>query len=459
VNAEELRALVDDPGLRAEVPAVEAAEAFLARIHEAQPRLRAFIAVTEEIALADARRVDSARAIGERLPLDGMPLAVKDNTDVAGVRTTVGSRVFADGVATEDAEAVRRLRSAGAVVLGKTNLHEFAFGATCRNEAYGTVVNPWSPDRIPGGSSGGSGVALAADLCVGALGTDTGGSVRLPAAINGVSGLRPTYGAVSTRGVFPVSRSLDTVGPMARSVEDLAALLGAAAGFDPEDPWAAAGEIPAELGLLDDPDGLRIGLPREFFFEGVEPEIERLVLGAAEVLAGLGAEIADVELPGGEAAAEVCGLLLKVEALAVHWDRYADGGAPLEDGTRRRLALAEGLTAVDQARMTEQMYQWQRELRRAFARVDVLLTPTIPVSPPAAGGAETIAATGAVVPFTHAISLGRIPALSIPCGLTSDGIPVGVQLCAAWWQDAFLLRVGRAYQRETEWHRQRPPAA
>jgi aspartyl-tRNA(Asn)/glutamyl-tRNA(Gln) amidotransferase subunit A len=432
VTAEELRALVDDSGLRAEVPAVEVAEAFLARIHETQPRLRAFIAVTDEIALADARRVDSARVIGERLPLDGMPLAVKDNTDVAGVRTTVGSRVFADS---------------------------FAFGATCQNEAYGTVVNPWSPDRIPGGSSGGSGVALAADLCVGALASDTGGSVRLPAAINGVSGLRPTYGAVSTRGVFPVSRSLDTVGPMARSVEDLAALLGFAAGFDPEDPWAAAGEISAESGLVADSDGLRIGLPREFFFEGVEPEIERLVLGAAEVLAGLGAEIVDVELPGGEAAEEVCGLLLKVEALAVHRDRYADAGAPLEDGTRKRLALAEGLTAVDQARMTEQMHQWQRELRRAFARVDVLLTPTIPVSPPAAGGAETIAATAAVVPFTHAISLGRIPALSIPCGLTSKGLPVGLQLCAAWWRDAFLLSVGRAYQRETDWHRQRPPGA
>jgi aspartyl-tRNA(Asn)/glutamyl-tRNA(Gln) amidotransferase subunit A len=456
VTDQEFARLVDRPDERAEVSAVELAEACLERIGREQRRLGAFVTVTEELALAGARDVDTARARGERPPLDGLPLAVKDNIDVGGVRTTVGSRAFADRVAAEDAEVVRRLRAAGAVVLGKANMHELAFGSTCRNEAYGAVVNPWDPSRIPGGSSGGSGVALAADLCFAALGTDTGGSIRLPAAINGVAGLRSTYGAVSTRGVVPVSRSLDTVGPMARSIDDLAAVLAAIEGFDPEDPWSVAPSGKA-LPPAEDLRGLRIGVPSEFFFEGVEPELERPVLAALDVLAGLGAEIVDLEVPGGERAAETCGLLLKVEALAVHADLYADPDSGLEEGTRRRLALAEGLTAVDQARLTEEMHLWQRELRRAFAQVDVLATPTIPVSPPAAGGAETVAATAAVVPFTHAISLGCVPALSIPCGFTSEGLPAGLQLCAAWWRDAFLLSVGRAYQRETDWHRRRPP--
>jgi aspartyl-tRNA(Asn)/glutamyl-tRNA(Gln) amidotransferase subunit A len=454
VTARELAELIDDPQARADVSAVELTEACLERIRREQ-RLGAFITVTEDLALADARHVDAGRARGKRLPLDGLPLGVKDNIDVGGVGTTVGSRAFADRLAAGDAEVVRRLRMAGAVIVGKTNLHELAFGATCRNEAFGAVVNPWDAGRIPGGSSGGSGVALAADLCLAALGTDTGGSIRLPAAINGVAGLRPTYGAISTRGVFPVSHSLDTVGPMARSVEDLAAVLTAAAGFDPEDPWSvmpAAGPAPPEADLR----GLRIGLPREFFFEGVEPEIEQLVLAAARALAGLGAVVIEVELTGAAEAAEVCGLLLKVEALNVHWERYCDPDAPLEEGTRRRLAIVEGLTAVDHARLTERMHEWQRELRRALARVDVLLTPTIPVPLPEAAGADTIDATAAIVPFTHATSLGRVPALSLPCGFTRDGLPVGLQLCASWWRDDLLLAVGRAYQRETDWHRRRP---
>lgn len=456
MTVDEFAALVDDTQARGQISAVEVAEACLERIGRAQ-RLGAFITVTEELALADAQRVDTARARGDRLPLDGLTLGVKDNIDVGGIRTTVGSRAFADRVAEEDAEIVRRLRRGGAIVLGKTNMHELAFGSTCRNEAYGAVVNPWDPSRVPGGSSGGSGVALAADLCLTALGTDTGGSIRLPAAINGVAGLRPTYGAISTRGVFPVSRSLDTVGPMARSVDDLAAVLTIAAAFDPEDPWSV---IPVQDPALSNRDmrGLRIGLPREFFFEGLEPEIEHLVLASAHVLAELGAVVVDIELPGAGEAAEVCGMLLKVEALAVHWDRYSDPKAPLEEGTRRRLGLVEGLTAVDQANLTERMHEWQRELRRAFARIDLLLTPTMPVSPPEATGAETIATSAAVVPFTHATSLGGIPALSLPCGFTSSGLPVGLQLCAPWWRDRLLLAVGSGYQRATDWHRRRPAA-
>ena len=236
MSEDDLRALIDEPARRADVPAVELAEVFLERLESAAPRLHATVTLTPELALAGARRADEARASGHRLPLDGLPLVLKDNVDVAGVRTTVGSRLFADRVAAEDAEVTARLRVAGAVLLGKANMHELAFGATSRNEEFGHVVNPIAPDRIPGGSSGGSGAAVAADLCVAAIGTDTGGSIRLPAALCGVAGLRPTYGAVSNRGVQPVSASLDTVGPLARAVTDLRAVLGAIAGHDPEDP-------------------------------------------------------------------------------------------------------------------------------------------------------------------------------------------------------------------------------
>ena len=229
---DEIRALVDDPALRSAVPAVELAEAFLERLEGAQT-VHAMITITPELALAQARDVDERRSRGQRLALDGMPIVIKDNIDVAGVPTTVGSRLFADRTPTDDAEVTLRLREAGAVILGKANMHELAFGATSANDAFGAVVNPAAPDRIPGGSSGGSGAAVAADLCLAAIGTDTGGSVRLPASLCGVSGIRPTYGAVSNRGVQPVCASLDTVGALARAVTDVRSLLAVLAGSAP----------------------------------------------------------------------------------------------------------------------------------------------------------------------------------------------------------------------------------
>ena len=254
---DEIRALVDDPALRSEVPAVYLAEAFLERLEGAET-MHAMTTLTPELALAQAREVDGRRSRGQRLPLDGMPIVIKDNVDVAGVPTTVGSRLFADRTPTEDARVTLRLREAGAVILGKANMHELAFGATSANEAYGAVVNPAAPDRIPGGSSGGSAAAVAADLCLAAIGTDTGGSVRLPASMCGVSGIRPTYGSVSNRGVQPVSASLDTVGALARAAADVRSLLAVIAGFDPADPtseppsararWRRRREGPASSG-------------------------------------------------------------------------------------------------------------------------------------------------------------------------------------------------------------------
>jgi aspartyl-tRNA(Asn)/glutamyl-tRNA(Gln) amidotransferase subunit A len=433
--------LVDDPALRRGLPAIETTHLFLERIDEQQPRLHAFITPTPELALEDARRVDRARSRGRRLPLDGIPIAVKDNIDVAGVRTTVGSRLFEDRVAERDAEVVRRLRAAGGVIVGKTNLHELAFGATSRNERFGHVINPVAPDRIPGGSSGGSAAAVAADLCVVALGTDTGGSIRLPASMCGVTGIRPTFGAVSCRGVQPVSRSLDTVGPLARSVRDLSAVLAVLAGRDELDDGGA--------GIA----ALRIGLVEELL-DTSDATVAAAVRDVAAVLADLGARLERLDVPGVGAAAEACGQLIKAEALDVYRDALAGQPHLLEEGTRRRLALGE-LSATEVALARREMRIWTRTMRDVFERCDLLLLPTIPVETPAADGADTVATTEAVVPYTHAWSLARIPSISLPCGWAPSGAPVGAQLAGARGADGLVLRAARAIHTVTDWHLRR----
>jgi aspartyl-tRNA(Asn)/glutamyl-tRNA(Gln) amidotransferase subunit A len=442
VTDEEARAYVDDPAVRRAMPAVEAATGFLARIDRSQPAFRAFVTVTPELALADARRADVARAAGERLPLDGLPVAVKDNVDVAGVRTTVGSRLFADRIPTRDAPAVERLRRAGAVVLGKANLHELAFGATSRNEAFGAVVNPWAADRIPGGSSGGSGAAVAADLCVAAVGTDTGGSIRLPAAFCGVAGLRPALGAVPTEGVFPVSVTLDTVGPLARSVVDVAAVHGAMAGAD----------VP--VGPLR--RGVRIGIPEPWFADTGD-EVREVLAAAADVFRGLGAEVGPVALPAGAAAAEACGVLIRSEALAVHSEDLRRRPGLFEEGTRRRLALAETVTPAELARVEHVQASWEAAVAAAFDRVELLLCPATPGPAPPVEGADSVTTTAEVTPFTFALSLAGVPVLALPCGFTRGGLPLGLQLAAPPGDEGLVLATGRAYQAVTDWHRRRPP--
>jgi aspartyl-tRNA(Asn)/glutamyl-tRNA(Gln) amidotransferase subunit A len=430
--------LVDDPALRRRVSAVETARVFLERIDE-QSQLNAFITLTPELALDDARRVDHARSIGERLPLDGMPIAVKDNLDVAGIRTTVGSRLFEGRIAERDAEVVRRLRAAGGVIVGKANLHELAFGATSRNETFGYVVNPLAPDRIPGGSSGGSAAAVAADLCVVGIGTDTGGSVRLPASMCGVSGIRPTFGAVSCRGVQPVSPSLDTVGPIARSARDLAAVL-------------------AVLGELDDIEagvtGLRVGLVDELV-DQCDPTVDAAVREVADVLADLGARLERLDLSGLTSAAEACGRLIKAEAFVLYRDVLAMQPHLLEEGTRRRLALGD-LSPGEIGRARRELRIWSRRMEQIFERVDLVLLPTIPIQTPAADGADTVDTTTAVVPYTHALSLARCPSMSLPCTPTPSGVPVGAQLAGPRGADGLVLRAAEAVQSVTDWHHRRP---
>ncbi len=451
MSEDELRAVIDDPARRAEVPAVELADVFLERLESTRTRLHATIMLTPELALSGARRVDEARARGERLPLDGLPLVLKDNIDVAGVRTTVGSRLFADRVAAEDAEVTARLRAAGAVVLGKANMHELAFGATSQNEAFGHVVNPAARDRIPGGSSGGSGAAVAADLCVAAIGTDTGGSVRLPASLCGVSGLRPTYGAVSNRGVQPVSSSLDTVGPLARSVADIRSVLAAVAGHDPLDPTSREGTLELASG-----DGVsRVGIA-ESLVERSDPDVAACVRDVSDVFGELGATLVPVELAGWERAVEACGALIRAEALAVYGEALESHAELLEEGTRRRLRLAADVEAAELDELREERERWTAEVEQTLRTIDVLLLPTIPVRAPLAEGADTVATTAAVVPYTHVLSFVHVPSLSLPCGVDGEGAPVGAQLAAARWRDGLVLDAGEAVQSRTSWHLRRP---
>ncbi len=455
MRAEAWTALVDDPGRRGEAGAEAMVRAALERIEATQPAVNAYVTVRAEAAIGEARALDAGGA-GAGGPLAGLPGGVKDNIDVAGARGTAGSAHWADRVPRADAEAVRRLREAGAIVVGKTGLHEFAYGVTSNNPHFGAVRNPWDPSRIPGGSSGGSGAALGADTCLLALGTDTGGSVRIPAALNGVSALRPTHGAISTRGTFPVSASLDTVGPMARALADVAVLFEVLAGHDPQDPWAVDHPLAPAEGAADDLAGLRIGVPDTFFFDGVEPAIERAVRAAAEELARLGADVEEVSVPGAHDAVGTANDLIRAEALSVHLDRLATAPERFGEDVRRRLELGRDVSGVDVAQAVRRMREWRVELAGVFAGVDLLLTPTTNAVAPPIATSEMIETTRRLTRFTYAWSLAGMPAASVPCGASEEGLPIGMQLAAAPWRDRTVLRAGIAFQGATDWHRRRP---
>ncbi|MDB5027419.1 MAG: amidase [Candidatus Eremiobacteraeota bacterium] len=456
MTEDDLRRSIDDPRERAEVGAQALASAFLSRIERLNPGLNAILTPTPEVASADARRVEAARAAGRRLPLDGMPIVLKDNIDLGGVRCTIGSKLFLDRVAERDAFVVERLRAAGAVVVAKAHLHEFAYGATS-NSALGAARNPWDPSRIPGGSSGGSGAALAADLAIGALGTDTGGSIRMPSAFNGVTGLRPTLGAVSNAGVYPCALSLDTVGPMARSATDVRALFASMVAFDPADPSSCAGvenaTRPAGSGIR----GLRVGIVDEFFFDDADPEIVAGIVRAADVLSELGASVLPFGIAGIAEAYQSCTLLMRAEATALHDERIDDESLPIGDDVRGRLRLGRDISGIEIARALSHRMRWRRELATILsADVDVLLTPSIAVPTPSIEGTDMLSTTTRFIRMTLPWSFAGLPAISIPCGFRSDGMPIGMQIAAAPWRDDLAIDVADAYQSATDWHRQRP---
>ena len=440
-----------------ELSPVELTRAYLERIERLNPRVNAYITVTAEQALAQARALEAELAGGKsRGPLHGVPLALKDNIDTAGVLTTAASAVYAQRVPSADAPVVTRLRDAGAVLLGKLNMHEFAYGGTCVVSHYGPVHNPWNLDYTPGGSSGGSAAAVAARLCAGALGTDTAASIRFPAACCGVVGLKSTHGLASIRGIVPLSVLHDHVGPLARSVEDCALIMDALTGFDPLDDVSIRVERGALRASAGDPVAkLRIGTPRAPFYEGLDPEVAAAVERALGVLRGLTAATTDVELPDIGYAYTVLG----AETYEYHAQMLADPAkrALYSPITLMRIESGANVTTNDYIASRRRMTIARNTIDDVFKKVDVLVTPTFMQPPP------TVAASLASPPDergmirnTLPFNVLGIPTISVPCGFTRAGLPIGLQVTGPRLGEARVYALAHAYEQATDWHRREP---
>ncbi len=466
------------------ITAVELTQAILDRIIALDDDVKAYLTLLPELALEQAAAADQRRAAGEDTPLLGIPLAIKDVLCIEGVRTTCGSRILENFVAPYTATAVRKLEAAGAVLLGKTNTDEFAMGSSTENSAYFTTRNPWDLTRVPGGSSGGSAAAVAADLCLGALGSDTGGSVRLPAAFCGVVGVKPSYGRVSRYGLVAFASSLDQIGTFGKDVTDAAILLGAIAGHDPMDSTSMPVPVPDyHAALTGDIRGLRVGVPKEYFIEGIQPEVEAAVRRAIEQLAALGAEIHEVSMPNTPAALPVYYLIAPAEAsanLARYdgvrygysagasdlWENYrATRGAGFGAEVKRRImlgtyALSAGYYDAYYLRAQKVRTLIRRDFERAFEQVDVIVSPVSPTTAFRIGekAADPLQMYLADV-FTISLNLAGNCGLSVPCGFDQNGLPIGLQVLGPTFGEPAILRTAHAYEQATVWHAARPSLA
>ena len=443
---------------RKEISPVELTRAHLERIARLDPAINSFITVTAESALQAARQAEEAIGRGEyRGPLHGIPLAVKDLYETAGVRTTAGSKFFAETVPEADCVAIRKLKESGAVLLGKLNLHEIALGVTNKNPHFGACHNPWDLARSPGGSSGGSGAALAAHLCLGSLGSDTGGSIRIPSSLCGVVGLKPTYGRVSLRGVIPLSWNLDHAGPMARRVRDAGILLQAIAGYDPEEAYSVNYPTEDYLSRLHGGiEGWRVALASDEFFGKADPEVLALVSQAARTFAGLGAQVEEAPFPGGYEAASANGLMTTSDAAAFHRERMKTRPEDFGADVLQRLRAGAAYTSTEYILARRTQTELRRRFQRFFDDYDVLLTPTTPIPAPPLEGPDAVEQARRLTRFTAPFNLTGLPALSLPCGFTQAGLPVGLQIVSRSWAEAQVLRAGYAYEGATEWHLKKP---
>jgi aspartyl-tRNA(Asn)/glutamyl-tRNA(Gln) amidotransferase subunit A len=428
---------------------VELTQVCLARIEALNPELNAFITVTAELALQQARVAEAEIQRGEwRGPLHGIPLALKDLIDVAGVPTTAASAAFKNRVPSEDAEVVRRLKAAGAVIVGKNNLHECAYGGSGVISRYGPAKNSRYRGRITGGSSSGSAAAVAAGLCYGAIVTDTAGSIRLPAAFSGIVGFKPTYGLVSAHGVMPLAWSLDHIGPMARSVTDVALILAAIAEYDPGDPTSR--KIPVEdytAAVRAPSPKLRLGVPRRFFYEDLDPEVARVIEGALRVVAGLATEVCEVSIP-----VDNDRTVAKAETYAYHAPNLPENAGKYDPETLRRINAGADVSVRDYIAKLHELELLRRNTGEIFKDVDVIVTPTTPVPPPLL--AELQADMSGLrerelvmLRNTRPCNVLGLPAISVPCGETSAGLPVGLQIAGPAGKDARVLAFARTLER------------
>ncbi|GAC1536421.1 MAG: Asp-tRNA(Asn)/Glu-tRNA(Gln) amidotransferase subunit GatA [Ramlibacter sp.] len=450
---------------RKEVSPVEVVEATLARIDAVDPKLAAYITVFHDQARQVARAAEAMLMAEHDLgALHGIPIALKDNIATRGQRTTAGSKILSDWLPGEDATVVSRLRRAGAIFTGKLNMHEFAWGGTSDNPHYGAVRNPWNTDRFAAGSSGGAGAAVAARACFGALGTDTGGSIRLPSAINGIVGIRPTYGRVSNHGIVPLAWSMDTAGPMTRTVEDCALMFSAIAGHDSADASSARVPVADYLAPLGQGvQGLRIGVVPGYFFQHLQPSVHAAVTGALETLQAEGARIVEVDIEHihGNISAQLTVEAAEPSTYHQRWmrERPDDYGADV----RTLLEVGEMLLATHYLQAQRYRALLRDEFIAAFSQVDLFLCPTLPFTATPVGAMQVVIENGieedmlsAIMQYTGVPSLTGLPALAVPCGFDADGLPVGMQLIGRPFDEATLFRVGAAYQALTHFHRQSP---
>ncbi len=444
---------------------VELTRQTLDRINQAQPTLNAYITVTEDLALDQARRAEREIREGrDRGPLHGIPFAAKDLFYTQGIRTTVGSKILRDFIPDHDAAVIEKLRDAGAVLVGKTGLHEWAYGITSNNPHFGAIHNPWDTTRIPGGSSGGSTAALAAGLCSFSLGSDTGGSIRIPASFCGVVGLKPTFGRVSRWGMFPLGYSLDHAGPFAHTVEDAALVYQAIAGHDPRDETTVERSVSLPA-FVEEPrlERRKIGVPRNFHYENLDPEVDNAVKKALVTLEKLGAELIPVDVPDMEEFNIIGKLILSAEATSVHRSRLQHLRENFGDDVRALLEQGETVLATEYLTAQKKRRELVRDFDRLFDQVDIIAAPTAPIAAPRIGegtvsiGASSVEVRLAVTRLVRAVNLGGWPTLSVPCGFTSQGLPIGLQLIGNRFEEKGLLEVGHAYQQATEWHRRQPP--
>ena len=452
-----------------QVSPVEVVRAHLERITALDGTLRAFITVCADAALESARAAEAALMSGQAVgPLHGVPWAPKDLYSTKGVRTTGGSKILAESVPAADATVVARLAKAGAILLGKLNMHEFAYGPEGLNGHYGDARNPWSADahRVAGGSSSGSGAAVAAGLAPGSLGSDTGGSIRIPASLCGITGLKPTYGRASRAGVLPLAWSMDHVGPMARSARDCALMLGAIAGYDPADRTSSVLPVPDYgAALTGDIKGLRVGLLRAHFTDVATPEVKAAIAAAAKQLESAGAIVDEVNLTQLAHVATGSAAIVGSEALAYHAAWMRTRPQDYQPDVRERLRLGAFVTGAHYVRSQQARALLSREVDDVLARRDVLLAPATPLVAPALGERETTLGDGpadvraALLRCTRPFNFSGHPACAAPCGFTPGGLPIGMQVVGRPFDEATVLRVVDAYQRITEWHTRRPAVA
>jgi len=448
---------------------VEVVQAHLDRIAALDGKLKSYLTVTGESALAAARAAEAAVMAGGALgPLHGVPMGLKDLYCTKGVKTTGGSRLLADWVPGEDATVVSRLAGAGAILLGKLNMHEFAYGPEGLNPHYGTPWNPWDAraHRVCGGSSSGSGAAVAAGLCPGALGSDTGGSIRIPSSLCGISGIKPTYGRVSRAGVLPLAWSLDHVGPMCRTAADCALMLGAMAGYDPRDPTTSVLPVPDyTAALTGSVKGLRVGVLRAFFMESAGAAQREAVGQAVKTLEGLGASVQEVDVETMTLTAPASYAVISAEAYAYHEEWVKTRPREYGADVLERLRVGAFVSGADYLKGQRVRALVRREVDAVLARLDVLVAPSTPIAATKVGqneieiNGERQGVRPSLIRFTRPFNVTGHPAASVPCGLTPEGLPIGLQIVGRPFDEATVLRVADAYQRATDWHRRRPPLA